>query len=135
MGDTRDEEDDARRNWEALVRFYRRSATHGDAAASAMLEKLRAAGPPPVASSGHPVPIILDTDIGGDPDDAVAVAFAARRVPELALVVTTDERRGQRACFARRFLDLLGRPDVAVIVGRDLGNTRWFVVDDLLDPS
>ncbi|HYN97743.1 MAG TPA: nucleoside hydrolase [Pilimelia sp.] len=36
-------------------------------------------------------PLIIDTDIGGDPDDAVAVVAAARTVPDLALVITNDE--------------------------------------------
>ncbi|MQY22734.1 nucleoside hydrolase [Nocardia macrotermitis] len=95
---------------------------------SALADKLRAAGPPPPRVQG--TPIILDTDVGGDPDDAIALACAARR-PELALVLTADENRGQRAQFARYLLDLLGRNDVRVVAGADLGNTRYWVVDGL----
>ena len=76
-------------------------------------------------------PMIVDTDVGGDPDDAVALAVAALTVPELALVVTTDEVRGERARFARCLLDLLGRPDVPVVAGADLGNDRYFCVEGL----
>jgi pyrimidine-specific ribonucleoside hydrolase len=76
-------------------------------------------------------PIILDTDIGGDPDDAFALAAAALTVPELVLVVTSDEIHGRRARFARHFLDLLGRPEVPVVTGQDLGNSRYFCVQDL----
>jgi hypothetical protein len=54
--------------------------------------------------------VVVDTDIGGDPDDALALAAAARAVPGLSLVVTTDETGagqgyGQRARFARHLLD------------------------------
>jgi inosine-uridine nucleoside N-ribohydrolase len=81
-------------------------------------------------------PVILDTDIGGDPDDAVAVAVAALTVPDLALVVTADEFHGdERARFARQFLDLLGRPEVVVVAGRDLDNSRYFCVEGLAVPS
>ena len=59
-------------------------------------------------------PLIIDTDIGGDPDDTLALAAAALTVPELALVITCDETGppapGQRARLARALLDLAGRP-------------------------
>jgi pyrimidine-specific ribonucleoside hydrolase len=76
--------------------------------------------------------LIIDTDVGGDPDDAIALAIAARAVPHLALVVTSDETDGERARFARYFLDLLGRPEVPVIAGADLGERRYFSIDDLV---
>ncbi|MGW5364491.1 nucleoside hydrolase [Actinopolymorpha pittospori] len=77
------------------------------------------------------MPLIVDTDLGGDPDDAVALVVASG-LPELALVVTCDEYDGRRAKFARHLLDLLGRPDVPVVAGRDLGNSRYWCVDDLV---
>ncbi|WP_194834884.1 nucleoside hydrolase [Nocardia sp. XZ_19_369] len=72
--------------------------------------------------------VILDTDIGYDPDDFVALALAARTVPDFA-VVTADETRGRRARLARRALDCLDRRAVPVITGIDLGGDR-FVMDD-----
>ncbi|MFI5695001.1 hypothetical protein ACIA58_24315 [Kribbella sp. NPDC051586] len=90
-------------------------------------------GPPPavgVPAIAH-APMIIDTDIGGDPDDTVALVVAARGVAELALVVTSDEYGGERARFARYLLDLVGRSDVRVVAGSDLGNSRMWVIDGL----
>lgn len=93
------------------------------------------------AASGGPgqlspksVPVVLDTDIGGDPDDAIAVVAAARTVPELALVLTNDETEdhGQRARFARHLLDLAGRRDVGVVAGHGTGGTRYFCAQGLV---
>src|ERR1700753_1982324 len=72
------------------------------------------------------LPIILDTEIGGEPDDAMALVIAARELPDLALVVTTDELNGERARFARFLLDSAGRTDVAVVAGRQLSSTASF---------
>jgi inosine-uridine nucleoside N-ribohydrolase len=80
-------------------------------------------------------PMIIDTDIGGDADDALAVAAAARRVPELALVLTGDEVRGERARFARHLLDLLGRHDIATVAGAAVGASRYYCVDGLVPLS
>lgn len=84
-------------------------------------------GPPAIARA----PMIIDTDAGGDPDDSVALVVAARLVPELALVVTGDEYGGERARFVRWLLDLVGRSDVRVVAGADLGNRRGFVVGEM----
>ncbi|SDN55632.1 nucleoside hydrolase [Allokutzneria albata] len=75
-------------------------------------------------------PLIVDTDAGGDPDDAIALIVAAAE-PTLALVVTSDELGGERARFVRHLLDLLGRPEVAVVAGSDLGNTRLNCIEGL----
>jgi inosine-uridine nucleoside N-ribohydrolase len=96
---------------------------HEDAASTA-------SGPRPEDLGGSPV--IIDTDIGGDVDDALAVVAAARRVPELTLVVTADEVGGERARFARHLLDLLDRREVTTVAGRSLGGSRYFCVEDLV---
>ncbi|MFI9402222.1 nucleoside hydrolase [Nocardia sp. NPDC052316] len=129
MGDT--DPDETRESlesmWSALLGFADRYADLGYGPLAA---KLRAGGPPPPRVQ-H-TPIIIDTDIGGDPDDAVALTCAARTLPELALVLTTDENNGGRARFARHLLDLHGRYDVPVVAGADLGNTLYYVVDGLV---
>lgn len=92
------------------------------------------------AQPGHPTrtgtPLIIDTDLGGDADDAIALVAAALSVPELALVSTVDETGasadrvddsetaappfGQRARAARWLLDAAGRPEVPVTAGTAL---------------
>lgn len=127
MGEVRDGDlpDDAT-VWRALTAD---SNQYGPGGAAALIDRMSNVVPPTPA--GDRPPVIVDTDIGGDPDDAVALAVAAHTCPELALVVTSDERGGDRARFARAFLDALGRHDVPVVAGRDLGNTRYFCVDGL----
>ncbi|WP_169807586.1 nucleoside hydrolase [Herbidospora mongoliensis] len=81
-------------------------------------------------------PLIIDTDIGDDPDDTVALLIAARTEPALALVVTSDERDGLRARFARQLLDRLGRSDVAVVAGAQIAPSGpRLCVQDLIDPG
>ena len=65
------------------------------------------------------IPIVLDTDIGSDVDDALCLALAIA-APEIELVAVThvcgDTRL--RAQISRRLLDLAGRLDVPVYAGR-----------------
>lgn len=76
--------------------------------------------------------VILDTDIGYDPDDLFALLLLLNS-PELEidLIVTGDEVGGKRAAFTRKVLDEYGRRDIRVVEGEDLGN-RDFVVDELV---
>lgn len=91
----------------------------------------RAGGP--LTPSLADAPLILDTDIGGYLDDALALAIAARQTPQLALVVTCDEQDGQRARFARLLLDLLDRADVPVVAGVALEEAgRWFWIAGMI---
>ncbi len=64
------------------------------------------------------IPIILDTDIGTDVDDAFALAMAVRE-PEIELlgVTTVYGDVSLRARMARKLLNLLGRPDIPVAAG------------------
>ncbi|WP_131785286.1 nucleoside hydrolase [Protofrankia symbiont of Coriaria ruscifolia] len=110
-----------------------RAERYADLGLGIHAELLRAGGPVPPSLTDRP--IIVDTDIGGDPDDAVAVVVAALTVPELKLVVTTDEVGGERARFARYLLDLCGRPDVAVVAGRQLREAAYFTASGLVPDS
>lgn len=64
------------------------------------------------------VRIHLDTDIGGDPDDACALAMALGWPAATLVAVTTNlDSGGLRAGCAREYLELAGRPDVPVVTG------------------
>jgi inosine-uridine nucleoside N-ribohydrolase len=65
------------------------------------------------------IPVILDTDIGGDIDDTWALAFMLR-CPELDIkLVTTDTGdTTYRAKIVAKLLEVAGRADVPVGVGR-----------------
>ncbi|HEX3731733.1 MAG TPA: nucleoside hydrolase, partial [Mycobacteriales bacterium] len=127
--DITNEDLDLYKQWQADLELL--ESFPGEPAFDIMAQELREAGPPDRPELYHS-PLIIDTDIGGDPDDAIAIAIAARSTPELALVVTSDECGGERARFARHYLDLLGRPEVPVVAGRQLADTRYHVVDGLI---
>jgi len=65
--------------------------------------------------------IILDTDVGTDADDALALALAAAR-PDIRLVgvTTTHADAPLRARIARRLLHLAGRGETPVVAGASL---------------
>ena len=100
---------------------------------SAIGEKLELGGWP---EDLRHTPMIIDTDIGEDPDDAFAVAVAGRSVPTLRAVVTNNEvRRGERARFARQLLNALGRQDVITAAGVTDRESAGFVVGSLVDET
>jgi purine nucleosidase len=79
-----------------------------------------------------PVRLILDTDIGSDVDDALALAFALRHPDiELVAVTTVADDVVRRAQIARKLLRLAGRDDIEVAPGvgweqGPSGRTSWF---------
>lgn len=74
----------------------------------------------PVYCAPAPIPVILDTDIGDDIDDALALALALQS-PELdVLAVTTVLQHGERrADLTWRILELYGRTSIPVGVGAE----------------
>lgn len=67
---------------------------------------------------GEPIPVILDTDIGGDIDDTWALAMLLRS-PELDLKLAVSDTGDTiyRARIIARMLEVAGRTDVPVGVG------------------
>ncbi len=67
------------------------------------------------------VPAIIDTDIGGDIDDVLALAFALNS-PEVDLraVTTVNTDPAMRARIAAKMLRTFGREDVTVVPGEKL---------------
>lgn len=68
--------------------------------------------------TNQPIPILIDTDIGDDVDDALALALALR-APEVALIgITTVFRDApRRAILAGELLRVWNREDVPVVAG------------------
>ena len=69
------------------------------------------------------IPVILDTDIGGDIDDTWALALLLKS-PELdlKLVVTDTGNTTYRAAVTAKFLEIAGRTDVPVGIGLHQGD-------------
>lgn len=83
------------------------------------------------ATPPEKIPIILDTDIGSDVDDAFALALILRS-PEFDLlgVTTVSGNTQARARLAAKMLWEAGRPDVPVAAGEPgktlpIEQTRW----------
>ncbi len=94
------------------------------------------ASPDPVGD-GKKIPVILDTDIGGDIDDTWALILLLKS-PELDLkLVTTDKGNTvYRAKVAARILEVAGRTDVPVGIGikqadNEEGQAPWVKDYDL----
>ncbi|MEV0299097.1 nucleoside hydrolase [Nocardia sp. NPDC050710] len=85
------------------------------------------------------MPVILDVAIGHAPDDAAALAVAARTL-RLSLVLTSDEHDAQRSRLARFLMDSMGRTRVPVVAGSEVpsGGDRWVcdgIVPDYIGPQ
>ncbi len=70
--------------------------------------------------SAAPIPVVLDTDIGDDIDDALALSLALQS-PELDIraVVTVLQHGDRRADLAYKILELFDRTDIPVGVGAE----------------
>ena len=81
------------------------------------------------------VPLVVDTDIGSDVDDALALALAVRHPDlELRTVTTVSSQPDVRAQLARRLLDVAGATDVEVAAGVSVaGDDRNVVGGEHLD--
>ncbi len=67
----------------------------------------------------RPIPVILDTDIGTDVDDAYALVLAARSPQiDLRAVTTVYSNVSVRSAIARKLLLLMGKDHVPVAAGR-----------------
>jgi purine nucleosidase len=73
-----------------------------------------------VAAQTGPIPIIFDTDIGGDIDDALALALALQS-PELDVkaITTVGDQVPLRSRLVWKQLGLFGRQDIPIGTGAD----------------
>ena len=93
---------------------------------SAIVAHIRAeAAPPPAAAS--PLPVIIDTDVGDDIDDAFALAIALKdpRLEVIGITTAWGDTR-TRTLLVRRLLTTLGREDVVVAQGPATANAVPF---------
>lgn len=86
-----------------------------------------------------PLPVIFDTDIGDDIDDIWALAFLLAS-PELdiKMLVTDSNDTLGKAKIAAKFLDIAGRPDIPIGIGKQFEGTAgaqlpWAEDYDLVD--
>jgi inosine-uridine nucleoside N-ribohydrolase len=75
----------------------------------------------------------LDTDFGGDPDDACALAMLLGWPDvEILGITTTADRHGWRAAYVRHCLCLAGRDDIPVAAGARASLTSERVADPVV---
>ncbi|MEI7792172.1 MAG: nucleoside hydrolase [Candidatus Berkelbacteria bacterium] len=80
--------------------------------------------------------IIIDTDIGGDPDDMFALLIALYSPEfEILAIVTGDEHGQDRAKFVKQILEAAGKTTIPVFSGLDAGNDDDFIIADLINPD
>jgi purine nucleosidase len=75
----------------------------------------------------------LDTDLGGDTDDACALAFLlGQPEAELAGVTTVADRGGRRAGYTNHCLSLAGRDGIPVAAGAGASMTTLQTADPII---
>lgn len=73
--------------------------------------------------------VILDTDIGYDPDDLFALLLLLRN-SKIDLIVTSDDPDGKRYIFTKKILEIVDE-NIKVVQGSPL-HKQHFVVDQLI---
>jgi Inosine-uridine preferring nucleoside hydrolase len=93
----------------------------------------RRKGPPASGHSGR-VPIHLDTDLGGDTDDACAlVMLLGWPGVEITGITTVADPGGRRAAYVAHLLRLAGRDDIPLAAGAEVSSTTLGRVDPIVD--
>ena len=78
----------------------------------------------------------LDTDLGGDPDDACALAYLLGRADVDVVGITTSiDRGGVRAGHVSRLLAVTGHTSIPVVAGAALSMTTLEPADPVMDPA
>lgn len=63
--------------------------------------------------------LLIDTDIGDDIDDALALGYALAKGYDIIGITTVYREAGKRASIAKKMLDYAGRTDIPVYRGHD----------------
>jgi inosine-uridine nucleoside N-ribohydrolase len=78
--------------------------------------------------------IHLDTDLGGDPDDACALALLLGWPgAELVGITTTIDPGGQRAAYVAHCLRLAGRAEIPLAAGAEVSSTTGRIAAPIVD--
>ncbi|MFN8594423.1 MAG: nucleoside hydrolase [Thermomicrobiales bacterium] len=78
--------------------------------------------------------IHLDTDFGGDPDDACALAMLLGWPGvEIVGITTTIDRDGRRAAYVAHLLRLAGREEIPLAAGAGVSLTTRHVADPVMN--
>lgn len=76
--------------------------------------------------------IILDTDIGYDPDDLFALILLHKiALNDIELIVTANEKDGKRSRFVKKILQTIGNTHTTIAEGQSIGMDK-FIVDHLI---
>ena len=70
--------------------------------------------------------IILDTDIGTNPDDYFALLMLLNFTNEPLLIVTGNRYPVERACMVKKILDLDNKKDIVLCSGEQQGSVEFF---------
>jgi len=93
----------------------------------------RGKGPPASGHSGR-VRIHLDTDLGGDTDDACAlVMLLGWPGVEITGITTVADPGGRRAAYVAHLLRLAGRDDIPLAAGAEVSSTTLGRADPVVD--
>lgn len=78
--------------------------------------------------------IHLDTDFGGDPDDACALAMLLGWPGvEITGITTSIDPGGRRAGYLAHYLDLAGRTDIPIAAGAEVSLSTLLLADPYTD--
>lgn len=79
--------------------------------------------------SGNRIPILLDTDIGSDIDDAICLSYLLRHPDcELLGITTVSGLARERAALADAVCRSAGRTDIPIVAGTEVGLTSGAIV-------
>ncbi|MHA1377041.1 MAG: hypothetical protein ACTSRG_01545 [Candidatus Helarchaeota archaeon] len=78
--------------------------------------------------------VIIDTDIGGDPDDFIALLLALKSNVIIDLIVTSEDYKGYRANLVKTILELTDNEDIRIVRGNESTN-YFFLMERKSDPN
>lgn len=78
------------------------------------------------------IPVIINTDIGMDPDDIVALLIALRSsILDIRLIITSEDKEGLRYRLVKKILEYVGRSDIKVVRGDGSKFSYHFLIDSI----